>query len=155
LCCIQDALPAIILPNTWPGLAWVQLRAQLEDLVPVWAVFDYTDAHVLERELILVKVSLDKENGDLPLRMRRYARVVCRPCLYAGVRVHVNPPRRRYFPARDLNRRSLSELTSLFHGKLVDVGVDCIILESVLKPQVRATLASIDSPAGCEGARCF
>jgi acetolactate synthase small subunit len=51
----------------------MQLRSQLEDLVPVWAVFDYTDAHVLERELILVKVSLDKENGDLPLRMRRCA----------------------------------------------------------------------------------
>jgi acetolactate synthase-1/3 small subunit len=76
---IQDACPP--LSYLTPGLALVQLRAQLEDLVPVWAVFDYTDAHVLERELILVKVSLDKENGDLPLRMRRCVRVVCRPCL--------------------------------------------------------------------------
>jgi acetolactate synthase small subunit len=35
-----------------------QARRQLEDLVPVWAVLDYTDTPKIQRELLLVKVSL-------------------------------------------------------------------------------------------------
>jgi len=35
-----------------------QARRQLEDLVPVWAVLDYTDTRCIERELLLVKVSI-------------------------------------------------------------------------------------------------
>ncbi|KAH0827308.1 small subunit of acetolactate synthase-domain-containing protein [Lanmaoa asiatica] len=35
-----------------------QARRQLEDLVPVWAVLDYTDTRVIARELLLVKVSI-------------------------------------------------------------------------------------------------
>ena len=34
-----------------------QVRRQLEDLVPVWAVVDYTDTKVIEREIMLVKLS--------------------------------------------------------------------------------------------------
>ena len=33
-------------------------RRQLEDLVPVWAVLDYTQTRVIERELMLVKISI-------------------------------------------------------------------------------------------------
>ncbi|KAL5485053.1 ILV6 [Sanghuangporus weigelae] len=35
-----------------------QARRQLEDLVPVWAVLDYTNTHCISRELLLVKVSI-------------------------------------------------------------------------------------------------
>jgi len=35
-----------------------QARRQLEDLVPVWAVLDYTRTRSIERELLLAKVSL-------------------------------------------------------------------------------------------------
>lgn len=35
-----------------------QARRQLEDLIPVWAVLDYTQTRVIERELMLVKVSI-------------------------------------------------------------------------------------------------
>lgn len=35
-----------------------QARRQLEDLVPVWAVLDYTDAALVQRELLLAKVSI-------------------------------------------------------------------------------------------------
>jgi len=35
-----------------------QARRQLEDLVPVWAVLDYTETRVISRELLLVKVSI-------------------------------------------------------------------------------------------------
>ncbi|WVQ96507.1 acetolactate synthase, small subunit [Kwoniella sp. CBS 9459] len=35
-----------------------QARRQLEDLVPVWAVLDYTNTSIVERELLLAKVSI-------------------------------------------------------------------------------------------------
>lgn len=35
-----------------------QARRQLDDLVPVWAVLDYTDSALVQRELLLAKVSL-------------------------------------------------------------------------------------------------
>lgn len=35
-----------------------QARRQLEDLVPVWAVLDYTLAPLVQRELLLAKISI-------------------------------------------------------------------------------------------------
>ena len=35
-----------------------QARRQLEDLVPVWAVLDYTEAPLVQRELLLAKISI-------------------------------------------------------------------------------------------------
>jgi acetolactate synthase-1/3 small subunit len=35
-----------------------QARRQLEDLVPVWAVLDYTQSPLVQRELLLAKVSI-------------------------------------------------------------------------------------------------
>ena len=35
-----------------------QARRQLEDLVPVWAVLDYTQAPLVQRELLLAKISI-------------------------------------------------------------------------------------------------
>ena len=35
-----------------------QARRQLEDLVPVWAVLDYTEAPLVQRELLLAKISM-------------------------------------------------------------------------------------------------
>lgn len=44
-----------------------QARRQLEDLVPVWAVLDYTHAKIVERELLMVKVSVVPEEHGGPL----------------------------------------------------------------------------------------
>jgi acetolactate synthase-1/3 small subunit len=35
-----------------------QARRQLEDLVPVWAVLDYTAAPLVQRELLLAKINI-------------------------------------------------------------------------------------------------
>eukprot|EP01134_Creolimax_fragrantissima_P003487 CFRG3487T1 len=99
--------------------ASTQLAAQLEDLVPVWAVFDYTDIRTIEREMLLVKVDLEKENSDLPLRMRR-----------------------------DLNRRSLAEMATLFGGIIQDVSHENVIIELATKPQRIATFMSLLKPYG-------
>lgn len=38
-------------------------KRQLEDLVPVWAVLDYTSTRLIERELLLIKVSILGSEG--------------------------------------------------------------------------------------------
>ncbi|KAH9013135.1 hypothetical protein EDB85DRAFT_2296402 [Lactarius pseudohatsudake] len=43
---------------SWQDGVVEQARRQLEDLVPVWAVLDYTETRTISRELLLVKVSI-------------------------------------------------------------------------------------------------
>ncbi|CAG8591590.1 15705_t:CDS:2 [Acaulospora colombiana] len=54
---IQDLSRMCIVLSGQDGVV-EQARRQLEDLVPVWAVLDYTDTRTINRELLLVKVSI-------------------------------------------------------------------------------------------------
>ncbi|KAJ8077050.1 Translation initiation factor 3 subunit c [Marasmius tenuissimus] len=54
---IRDLSRMCIVLNGQEGVV-EQARRQLEDLVPVWAVLDYTDTRTITRELLLVKVSI-------------------------------------------------------------------------------------------------
>ncbi|KAL0956118.1 hypothetical protein HGRIS_002285 [Hohenbuehelia grisea] len=54
---IRDLSRMCIVLNGQDGVV-EQARRQLEDLVPVWAVLDYTNTRVISRELLLVKVSI-------------------------------------------------------------------------------------------------
>ncbi|KAJ2700579.1 acetolactate synthase, regulatory subunit [Coemansia sp. IMI 203386] len=54
-----------------PAIVMEQAKKQLEDLVPIWAVLDYSHTRIIERESLLVKVSIvapeDVPQGDQPL----------------------------------------------------------------------------------------
>ncbi|EJD03170.1 acetolactate synthase [Fomitiporia mediterranea MF3/22] len=54
---IRDLSRMCIVLNGQDGVV-EQARRQLEDLVPVWAVLDYTNTRCISRELLLVKVSI-------------------------------------------------------------------------------------------------
>ncbi|RPA75782.1 acetolactate synthase small subunit [Ascobolus immersus RN42] len=54
---VEDLSRMTIVLNGQDGIV-EQARRQLEDLVPVWAVLDYTDSPLVQRELLLAKVSL-------------------------------------------------------------------------------------------------
>ncbi|KAI9505068.1 small subunit of acetolactate synthase-domain-containing protein [Coemansia spiralis] len=43
-----------------PAIVMEQAKKQLEDLVPIWAVLDYSHTRIIERESLLVKVSIIK-----------------------------------------------------------------------------------------------
>ncbi|KAJ1903124.1 acetolactate synthase, regulatory subunit [Coemansia sp. IMI 209127] len=43
-----------------PAIVMEQAKKQLEDLVPIWAVLDYSGTRIIERESLLVKVSIVK-----------------------------------------------------------------------------------------------
>ncbi|TFY70999.1 hypothetical protein EVG20_g1986, partial [Dentipellis fragilis] len=54
---IRDLSRMCLVLNGQDGVV-EQARRQLEDLVPVWAVLDYTNTRTIQRELALVKVSI-------------------------------------------------------------------------------------------------
>ncbi|KAJ2127915.1 acetolactate synthase, regulatory subunit [Coemansia sp. RSA 678] len=47
-----------------PAIVMEQAKKQLEDLVPIWAVLDYSHTQIIERESLLVKVSIAKPSAD-------------------------------------------------------------------------------------------
>lgn len=54
---VDDLSRMIIVLSGQDGVV-EQARRQLEDLVPVWAVLDYTAAPLVQRELLLAKISI-------------------------------------------------------------------------------------------------
>ncbi|KAJ2456329.1 acetolactate synthase, regulatory subunit [Coemansia sp. RSA 2336] len=47
-----------------PAIVMEQAKKQLEDLVPIWAVLDYSQTRIIERESLLVKVSILGPEAD-------------------------------------------------------------------------------------------
>ncbi|KAF9924971.1 hypothetical protein FBU30_005165 [Linnemannia zychae] len=120
-----------------------QARRQLEDLVPVWAVLNYTGYKIIQRELLLVKVSiLGPEHVLAQMRSRRSS-------LPSAADLHSvqtqeqqqqsHPQFEIMSPSKALRHahdhlNALTELTELFRGKVVDVSSDCVSLELSAKP---------------------
>ncbi|RKP03693.1 hypothetical protein CXG81DRAFT_7735, partial [Caulochytrium protostelioides] len=105
-----------------------QARKQLEDLVPVWAVLDYTDTRFVERELLLVKVSaMPHEHWTSPGADGAPTPAAATAAAAAGA---VSPLLRTA-----LQRNALRELADLFHGRVVDVTLRSMIIELSAKPE--------------------
>ena len=104
-----------------------QVRRQLEDLVPVWAVVDYTNTKVIEREIMLVKVSTlgpeYYEQNHLGLEEEAENEVDYAVAQADG---HPTPPLPQLSSTEALsikndNLRSIIALTDQFAGQVVDV----------------------------------
>lgn len=131
-----------------------QARRQLEDLVPVWAVLDYTNTSVIERELLLVKVSiLGPEFAEAQLNPTRDDDLAHReealvrsfegagaPPSRAGLPTPVAgdelyPSRREHISAsealiaKNLHLGAIKTLAEQFGGRVVDVAEDSAIVE--------------------------
>ncbi|PWN35806.1 acetolactate synthase [Meira miltonrushii] len=118
-----------------------QARRQLEDLVPVWAVLDYTQTQVIERELMLVKVSILGpeyfEESQYGLG-GQHAAPSSDPQTDAAYAVgtqataHQQPP--PLTPTEALrvksdNMRTIIQLAQQFQGRVVDVSTASLIVE--------------------------
>ncbi|EGG05198.1 uncharacterized protein MELLADRAFT_88275 [Melampsora larici-populina 98AG31] len=114
-----------------------QARRQLEDLVPVWAVLDYTHNKKIERELLLVKVSIlgpeyfeDQLHAKTnPSNPQSYAQTTPRA---TGSEQHndfgeLSPS--EALRQKHLNLQALTNLAGHFGGNVVDVSHDCIVVE--------------------------
>ncbi|CDS03073.1 Putative Acetolactate synthase I/III smallsubunit [Lichtheimia ramosa] len=126
-----------------------QARRQLEDLVPVWAVLDYTRTKVIERELLLIKVSIlgpEHLHEQLPTAkldddVEFEDENLNRP--YDEDSTSSNSLRETFS-----HLRALTELTRLFDGKVVDVSSDSIVVELAAKPSRISSFMKLLKPFG-------
>lgn len=153
-----------------------QARRQLEDLVPVWAVLDYTNTSVVERELLLAKVSIlgpeyaqaqlspvqADEHAVLQQREEQLVRTFEeKGTLPAGVQSdHLYPSRRHGISAsealiaKNLHLSAIKTLADHFGGRVVDVAEESCIVELTAKStRVEAFLGLIRPFGVLEAAR--
>ncbi|KAG0246287.1 acetolactate synthase small-subunit precursor-like protein [Mortierella sp. GBAus27b] len=121
-----------------------QARRQLEDLVPVWAVLDYTGHKVIERELLLVKVSI---LGPEHVRAQmNYSRSLNWQDVREDAEEEMSPS--NALRQTHAHLKSLTELSKLFQGKVVDVSSDCIVIELSAKPSRVDAFIKLIKPFG-------
>ncbi|KAI0301074.1 acetolactate synthase [Multifurca ochricompacta] len=128
-----------------------QARRQLEDLVPVWAVLDYTETRTISRELLLVKVSIlgseyleDQLTGgpsheprashrahaeqtklEREMTLARHFEESTRP----SPSPHLTSSSSEALRLRHQHLQSLHVLASQFGARIVDVSDNSVILE--------------------------
>jgi len=115
-----------------------QVRRQLEDLVPVWAVVDYSDTKVIEREIMLVKVStLGPEHFETEhLGMSNAEQEVDYAVAEAEGKVpapKLNMTATEALSIKNDNLRSIKSLAEQFDGRIVDVSDSCVIVQLCAK----------------------
>ena len=95
-----------------------QARKQLEDLVQVWAVVEFSPhAPVVERELLLVKLSVIPPNTTTP----PFPTPTPTPSAY--------PSSPQQALTSHIQRQAIVELTNLFQGRVLDLTPDFIMIE--------------------------
>lgn len=117
-----------------------QVRRQLEDLVPVWAVVDYTNTKVIEREIMLVKVSTlgpeYYEQNHLGLSEEADKEVdyaVAQADSHNAAPVQPQLSSTEALSIKNDNLRSIIAITEQFKGSVVDVSDSSVIVELCAK----------------------
>lgn len=136
-----------------------QARRQLEDLVPVWAVLDYTDAPLVQRELLLAKISiLGPEYFEELLTHHREmteAEALAPEHEEGGEQA---PPASEYHPQnlapsqalrqKQEHLQSITYLTHQFGGKVLDISTNNCIVEVSAKPHRIDSFMKLIAPYG-------
>ncbi|PFH52011.1 hypothetical protein AMATHDRAFT_141016 [Amanita thiersii Skay4041] len=148
-----------------------QARRQLEDLVPVWAVLDYTDTKTISRELLLVKVSilgpeyLEEQLLGGPSHDPRKPRAEAIPSKFEREAVlahnferggHVDASEPQIAPItpsqalrlKHEHLQSITVLTQQFGAKIVDVSEHSVIVELTAKTSRVEAFLSLVKPFG-------
>lgn len=138
-----------------------QARRQLEDLVPVWAVLDYTEAPLVQRELLLAKVSIlgaeyfeellahHREMTDDPNASGLDGEAADRAEAAATSDYHP----RNLHPSEALRLKnqhleSITHLTHQFGGKVLDISTNNCIVEVSAKPSRIDSFMKLIAPFG-------
>lgn len=140
---VEDLSRMTIVLQGQPGIV-EQARRQIEDLVPVWAVLDYSDTPVIRRELLLAKISL--------LGPEYFAEIVQHHKNAKDVALgEAGGTVGRNFPVKDYHPENLAESEALRHkhqhldaitklaghygGKVVDVSDRNCVVELCATPE--------------------
>ncbi|ORX99927.1 acetolactate synthase [Basidiobolus meristosporus CBS 931.73] len=97
-----------------------QAKKQLEDLVPVWAVLDYSNTRIVERELLLVKVSIFGPDHEQAI-------------FEDDTHSHTDMTPGDILLTTHKHLQAIQELTKLFQGQIVDVSNESVIVQLCAK----------------------
>ncbi|KAJ2867810.1 acetolactate synthase, regulatory subunit [Coemansia aciculifera] len=138
-----------------------QARKQLEDLPQVWAVVDLSDAKVVEREILLIKLStLGPEHlrcGDNTCTPRqplsptavheRERQMAEEQRMEGSADFSATPP---HVQVVECSRRLgyIRNLATMFGAKVIDVGAECCIVELCAKSDRVDAFMKIAAPFG-------
>ncbi|KLJ13527.1 acetolactate synthase I/III small subunit [Blastomyces silverae] len=148
-----------------------QARRQLDDLVPVWAVLDYTDSALVQRELLLAKVSiLGPEVFEELLQHHREmttpeneevsgsAEQQAKSAEIEVERFKGNQHASDYHPSglahsqalrhKHEHLKAITHLTHQFGGKVLDISTNNCIVEVSAKPSRIDSFLKLISPFG-------
>ncbi|KAK0706700.1 acetolactate synthase [Lasiosphaeria miniovina] len=139
-----------------------QARRQLEDLVPVWAVLDYTSAALVQRELLLAKVNIlgpeyfeellahhremTADGGEAENGQEAYD-----PSVEEAAADDFHPSRLAVSQALRHKHEHLKSITYLAHqfgGKMLDISTNSCIVEVSAKPSRIDSFLKLISPFG-------
>ncbi|KAK9369268.1 small subunit of acetolactate synthase-domain-containing protein [Lipomyces kononenkoae] len=135
-----------------------QARRQLEDLVPVWAVLDYTNTPIIQRELLLCKVSLlgpeyfeellaHHEHGISEALGDESIGVIEEEEIYTSY----HPSKLAPSEALRHKHEHLDAITKLAHhfgGKVVDISMNNAVVELSAKPDRITAFIQLLQPFG-------
>ncbi|KAJ3255234.1 hypothetical protein HK104_007166, partial [Borealophlyctis nickersoniae] len=119
-----------------------QARRQLEDLVPVWAVLDYTHSKIVERELLMLKVSIvPPEHASVELEQELDHEV-------DDEDVHETRSAISPLLGTAIQRQAITELARLFNARIVDVSTTSVIIELSAKSERVDAFLKLMKPYG-------
>ncbi|EPS28698.1 hypothetical protein PDE_03644 [Penicillium oxalicum 114-2] len=133
-----------------------QARRQLDDLVPVWAVLDYTDSALVQRELLLAKVSI--LGPEFFEELLQHHREITTPAdsLKEGQshniqEIEYHP--RNLPPSQALRHKhehldAITRLAHQFGGKVLDISNNNCIVEVSAKPSRIDSFLKLIGPFG-------
>jgi acetolactate synthase-1/3 small subunit len=128
-----------------------QARRQIEDLVPVWAVLDYTQAPLVQRELLLAKVNLlgPEHFEELLAHHREMSGDVSdldveHPADYHPTSIPPSQALRHKMEHLD----AVTHLTHQFGGKVLDISTNNCIVEVSAKPSRVDSFLKLIAPFG-------
>ncbi|KAF2142447.1 uncharacterized protein K452DRAFT_226417 [Aplosporella prunicola CBS 121167] len=152
-----------------------QARRQLEDLVPVWAVLDYTQAPLVQRELLLAKISIlgpeffeelmnhhremvdspgfiqDGETPEQTAAAIEEQRIAAERAAQEALRRDFHPSRLAASQALRHKHEHLEAITHLAHqfgGKVLDISTNNCIVEVSAKPARIDSFMKLIAPFG-------
>ncbi|KAI9686552.1 MAG: hypothetical protein M1822_003563 [Bathelium mastoideum] len=144
-----------------------QARRQLEDLVPVWAVLDYTQAPLVQRELLLAKLSIlgpeyfeelmahhreiTGTEGTQPSEATLEEQQAMERDQMENIRKDFHPSKLAASEALRHKNQHLKDITYLTHqfgGKVLDISTSNCIVELSAKPTRIDSFMKLIAPFG-------
>jgi len=149
-----------------------QARRQLEDLVPVWAVLDYTQAPLVQRELLLAKISIlgpeyfeellahhrdmaaspeHDEHYNLEELTEEERNAIAEEAARDSLRKDYHPSNLAVSQAlrhKHEHLRAITFMTHQFKGKVLDISTNNCIVELSAKPYRIDSFMKLIAPFG-------